>query len=626
MVILLSVLPLKNPVPPSSNSVIITIHHVRAIDPVDDGSDPADFYWKVMLGGVTKTSLEPWAPNSNEILPNWEESWNLASGSGQSYALSIELWDDDGSTEDDLCDISKRPGINAAMMTYYVDNNSWTGDSRSRYSNDVYHVSGSEDGSTSTDEDDCELWFSITTVTDPPTDVDGDGVADSYDLDPDHDLCIRIRIDEISEIDSTDMPGTIDPYVKVLLGDGSPATDDGDAWKAEIWSHSVIPMVADAPGGTYAGGYYLWKNVPDDRRYVSIQIQVQDDDSYAAGVDDPVPDGKDNSCDDLADISRRAGGGDNGDPDGSTLHLTYDIVTQTWSGDDSSIGGDGSPGFCSGNEDGSTSVEENDASLRFNIETVHEVDWADRTVLAEKFCPILYFSSSEMYYPIDVKAMLDQSNLVADPGGALLSSPPISDQMLADHRLDSRLDQLTDTQASFANAIYANVFTSDNDRIIVQYWFFYLVDYHRLLGFEIRDHEGDWEGITLIFSEDSWDTYQGGGMEALVPECAGYSRHYGGEKMAWSDVQKSGNNPLVFVEEGGHASSFTGSQFVRKTYVPSVMWPNSWVIYAGVWGATTTSDHPSPPGPVYRCSKEGANPSAYMWHEPLYWWTTLTWA
>ena len=626
MVLLVAFLPVTSPAPPGFNKVVVTVHRVKALGPVDGGSDAADLYWRVTLGDITAMSPIPWTPNSDDISPDWEASWRLPSGDGQVYGLSIELSDDDGTAGYAECDVSPRQTAKAAVMDYEIDNNSWIGDSVSRYSYEVYHISGADDGCTSGDELDCELWFSVTTASEMPADNDGDGVADSVDLEPEHDLCIRISVDEVRELDPADSPGTADPYLMVLVGDGSASTDDGDAWEAEIWSHSVIPVGDDIPSGLYADSYQLWKNVPDDRRFVSVNIQLRDDDSYASGRDNPSSDGKDNACDDLLDVSRRAGGGDRDDPNGSVLHLTYDLIDQTWSGDDSTMGDDSSPGFSSGDEDGSADTDENDASIRFSIETASDVDRDDRSYLAEKYCPSLYFSRSELYYPVDVRAMLNQSTMVTDPGGALVSGAPVTDQMLSDHRIGSRLVQLTDEQASYSNTVYAHVFTSDNDRIVVQYWFFYLVDYHRLLRFDMMDHEGDWEGVTFIFPEDSWTAYIGGGIDELVPEEAGYSSHYEGQRMAWSGVQMNGRNPEVFVQEGGHASGFSGSQPVLKTYLPTVMWPSPWVDYAGSWGTTASSDHPSPPGPVYRCAKAGGSPLAYIWHEPLYWWTTLTWA
>jgi len=193
---------------------------------------------------------------------------------------------------------------------------------------------------------------------------------------------------------------------------------------------------------------------------------------------------------------------------------------------------------------------------------------------------------------------------------------PMEEESLAAHRLDSYIDQELTSQSGYENLIYSNVFVTDEDRIIIQYWFFYLKD------ITAPSHEGDWEMIQIVFGWFSYyDYYLYGDSESLVPETAGYSQHYDGDKKPWSYVQKEDyTHPKVFVEKGGHASYIDpyGQSNDRRTYPIGLMCPNSWLNYGGKWGESDGSVR----GPVYRYSKPLGglgDPCAYIWHEPVYW-------
>jgi hypothetical protein len=148
----------------AAKNVTVTIQRAVQIDPVDS-TNQADFFWYVTLDGDRRAcSPHPWAVNDNDISPYWSTTfYNKASGSGQTYTLTIELWDCDcGSSAEDLCDISKVDGYGGsasiATMVYHIDSNTWSGDD----TGDGY-VSGEEspDSSTGSDEDDCALWFMV---------------------------------------------------------------------------------------------------------------------------------------------------------------------------------------------------------------------------------------------------------------------------------------------------------------------------------------------------------------------------------------------------------------------------------------------------------------------------------
>ncbi|MFW6142190.1 MAG: hypothetical protein ACOC53_06495 [Candidatus Saliniplasma sp.] len=72
---------------------------------------------------------------------------------------------------------------------------------------------------------------------------------------------------------------------------------------------------------------------------------------------------------------------------------------------------------------------------------------------------------------------------------------------------------------NFRNLENIHLFTGSDNKIVIQYWFFYLnnpgVEY-------LTAHEGDWEMIQIICDENG------------NPQKAGYSWHYGGDKSGWN--------------------------------------------------------------------------------------------
>jgi hypothetical protein len=169
--------------------VTVTVTEVWALDEVDDDSNPADFYCTISIASLGEvpatvyTSLV--ASNQDRVIgPYWTHSANVNDSVG-TVVIIITLYDDDGtSSPDDICDISMTPGggndypadASSAYLLYDLDYGSTFGASSGEdYQGDkngVFHVSGVQDGSTDTDEDDCELWFQVT-----QNDKDGDGLT-----------------------------------------------------------------------------------------------------------------------------------------------------------------------------------------------------------------------------------------------------------------------------------------------------------------------------------------------------------------------------------------------------------------------------------------------------------------
>ena len=433
-------------------------------------------------------------------------------------------------------------------------------------------------------------------------DSDGDGIVDAEDVDPVHDLCVRLLITSILQQDPVDDESPIDPYVRFAIGDGvsgdSAEGGIGDAYESSIWSRSFVPIVKNSD---FLGNYSLWINVPDSSRKVSLLIQVWD---------------HDDEHDDICDISPLSGGGNEKKQDSSTLHLEYDLLSQTWSGD-VSVGS--SSGEADGSYGSSGHDDEDDVQISFELTTTAELDWTDKVLVADKFAPVIHLDPLEDSGPLEIWSMLNQSELRDLTTKEVLDSEPTSIQALAAHRDDSYLRLRNFETSGYRTQIYANVRTADNDTLVIQYWFFYLYD-------SVSPHQGDWEMIQVTF--DQWSRYEA--VHDLVPFKLAYSQHFEGEVRYWdaSNVILNDTHPNVFVSLGGHASIFSGPQGPTKIYPVAVMSPSAWFDFAGHWGSSRWKFGPggnSVPGPVYRCSMhvnwlgKPTSPIAYIWQEPLYW-------
>ena len=106
--------------------------------------------------------------------------------------------------------------------------------------------------------------------------------------------------------------------------------------------------------------------------------------------------------------------------------------------------------------------------------------------------------------------------------------------------------------------VYAHIVQQDDhpDLLALQYWFFwYYNDWN-------NKHEGDWEGIQLLFEASSID-------EALEtePVSVGYAQHEGGERADWdaSKLEREGARPVVYSSAGSHASYFGSELHIGRS-------------------------------------------------------------
>jgi hypothetical protein len=104
-------------------------------------------------------------------------------------------------------------------------------------------------------------------------------------------------------------------------------------------------------------------------------------------------------------------------------------------------------------------------------------------------------------------------------------------------------------EGSGGPVVYGRV-AHEDDRIVLQYWYFYYDDVYSYLypprDFIWQAHEGDWEVVNVVLSGEE------------EPLFTGYSQHCTGERRSWANTPRlDGTHPLVHVAIGSHANYFT---------------------------------------------------------------------
>jgi len=260
------------------------------------------------------------------------------------------------------------------------------------------------------------------------------------------------------------------------------------------------------------------------------------------------------------------------------------------------------------------------------------LDDAQEVALAAAHAPVLYFHPAETYFPTTVQYALNNSVLeryVSEGQSLLVDATPTAAELAqyatpADPAtnpgdifyLNNSKGTVRDdagihaayVSGTYGDTVYVRA-TQDGSLVVVQYWFYYAFN----PGTWNR-HEGDWEMVEVVLS---------GGQ----PSHAGYSQHQAGERMAWSDVEREGLHPKVFVARGSHANylreyqgrfgiagdevSAAGPAWRPGDYalvnVGELTAPSpgqEWLRFAGRWGefslAYEARAEGGPGGPAYR--------------------------
>jgi hypothetical protein len=114
-----------------------------------------------------------------------------------------------------------------------------------------------------------------------------------------------------------------------------------------------------------------------------------------------------------------------------------------------------------------------------------------------------------------------------------------------------------------ASVVYGRV-ARPPGAIVLQYWYFYYDNTYSYVyppsDFIWQAHEGDWEVVNVVLSEDE------------QPRFVGYSQHCLGEGRDWASTQLSrlDTHPIVYVAAGSHANYFSpGSHPIDTDCLPA---------------------------------------------------------
>ena len=264
--------------------------------------------------------------------------------------------------------------------------------------------------------------------------------------------------------------------------------------------------------------------------------------------------------------------------------------------------------------------------------------------LAERYAPVVGLQTQrepcgpgEPYLPTSALEVTEQPGvMLRDASGRVITEAPSAADLAAasdDWHIDYPGEALRPgcdferwlrSLGPPETAVHARVVVPADhpDRVVVQYWFFWIYNEWNNL------HEGDWEMMQLVFEARSPE-------EALAstPISMGLSQHEGAERADWSDVQLQDERPVVFPAGGSHAMFFDQDRFLGKsadagfgcddTRAPTtfvtpevIMLPavdavgdDAWLQWTGRWGERHPSFKNGPTGPIDKGS----------WDDPIGW-------
>lgn len=180
--------------------------------------------------------------------------------------------------------------------------------------------------------------------------------------------------------------------------------------------------------------------------------------------------------------------------------------------------------------------------------------------------------------------------------------------------------------------VYAHVATQADrpGQLALQFWtYWYYNDWN-------NKHEGDWEGISILFDADSAEA----ALESTPVE-VGYAQHEGGERATWDadKLSREGDRPVIYSSAGSHASYFGSALYLGRsgsegfgcdnTDGPStrldpeiVVLPDdvddptdefAWLAFDGRWGERNGGPFNGPTGP----RDKGRWERPIDWHDEL---------
>lgn len=269
-------------------------------------------------------------------------------------------------------------------------------------------------------------------------------------------------------------------------------------------------------------------------------------------------------------------------------------------------------------------------------------DLAEFNALLARHIPVVRYDSHEVYFADSAAEWTDSPGQVLhrEPQGEVLAKTPGSlptpllslsflapgkyaNGVVVEHedvigcptKNYAELARRLHVEPGYANRVYGRAASGSDNRVWLQYWFFYFYNDLELLGDEFPAglHEGDWEMIQLRLDD-----------QALVPDLAVYAKHKHADARFWGEVELvEENRPVIYVARGSHAAYFTaGTHWGEawfdhadgKGFRPDLTLeiagdedPNyAWIRWPGFWGDTKPQsgdlleflDDSSPRGPA----------------------------
>jgi hypothetical protein len=216
-----------------------------------------------------------------------------------------------------------------------------------------------------------------------------------------------------------------------------------------------------------------------------------------------------------------------------------------------------------------------------------ELDERASFELARRYRPILRFDSREPWRPLSVESLFREERdgspshslctradacrglrgagdlgAAATSQGASTSFVDLAGDALrgVDHRTPAlslcpggQPPGVLDCDRGGASAIYFRALQA-NGRVYVDYWWFLRYNHFARGGaselcrpgapVECFDHEGDWEGVTVVTAPGRPD----------VAQYVSYASHSGAFRYAFEAVERQGDRPVVFIANGSHAA------------------------------------------------------------------------
>jgi hypothetical protein len=251
------------------------------------------------------------------------------------------------------------------------------------------------------------------------------------------------------------------------------------------------------------------------------------------------------------------------------------------------------------------------------------------------YAPYFYFEGQETCYPVEASYHLENSDLYCFDGSSLASK---KDEWTISDLTSTATDTcfLDNTQGTTKDNGVINHYKSElssrgylvyyrvvsiGSNYVIQYWMYYAFNKG-----ELNQHEGDWEMVEIVFSDDN-------------PSWVAYSQHHGGQSATWEQVEKEGKTHIkVYVARGSHANylrSYSGKLGIASDIVGAngkILKPakyiledindEPWLDYPGRWGEVALQESDAytasilgqagPEGPKFR---EGGE----MWNNPISW-------